>query len=536
MIRESFLPTTGTAAILRRVFSFPVFLGALLVVGIFFGARTSIKDPDTWWHLKVGEQVLREGTLPTGDPYSFTVPGNHWIAYEWLGEVAMAGVERLGGLPALIGLLMALSGTLMVLIYYYSYLRSGNVKAAFVASALMLPAAAVSFNLRPQLFGYIIFLLTLISLEKFRQGQKKTLWLLPALFLLWGNIHGSFVFGMFALGLYWVAGWKEFRWGGLQAEPWSDGQRRHLGLVFLLSLVALTVTPYGTAVAAYPLEMAFFQPLNINNIQEWQPLNISFLAGKICLGFLLFFLLIQVLSHQMRYRVEELGLLLFSVYASWQHIRFVIIFALIFTPFLAALLARWFSAYRAEKDPHWLNAALMGVIVTLGMVFFPSSSELKGEVAKKFPARAVEYLRQNPAPGPVLNEYGWGGYLIWSLSPEHKVFIDGRADIYEYGGVLGDYLQIMSLHGDTLILLRKYNIRACLISNEAPLGTLLAALPEWGKAYSDDMSVLYVRRAGYPGVTDRAHNLGGPIPPAHLTAQILPAPKGPAAASGALRQ
>src|SRR5712692_6297802 len=182
--------------ILRRVFAFPVFLGALLVAGGFLGARTSLADPDTWWHIKVGDAILRNGAWPTTDPYSFTVSGTPWMAYEWLGEVAMAAAARLGGLRAPTVLLVALVGILLLLLYYYAALRSGKSKAAFVACALVLPVAAAFFTLRPQLLGYIFLLITLICLEHYRRGRQWVLWVLPPLFLVWVNTHGTFVFGL----------------------------------------------------------------------------------------------------------------------------------------------------------------------------------------------------------------------------------------------------------------------------------------------------------------------------------------------------
>jgi len=111
-----------------------------------------------------------------------------------------------------------------------------------------------------------------------------------------------------------------------------------------------------------------------------------------------------------------------------------------------------------------------------------------------YPRQAVEYLREHPVAGPMFNEYGWGGYLIWKLGPEHKVFIDGRADIYEYAGVLSDYLRISQLDPDTLFLLRKYEVEGCLLERKAPLATLLAALPDWERVYSDKVSTLFVHK------------------------------------------
>ena len=480
-------------ALLRKALSFPAMLGALLLAGGFVFARLNLTDPDSWWHTRVGEHILSTGTWPTSDFYSFTVPGSDWMAYEWLGEVVMALAMRLSGLQGMAALLIGLSGVLLLLLYYYAYLRSGNVKASLAACLLLLPLAAPIFTLRPQLLGYIFLLSTLICLERFRQGSRKALWFLPGVFLLWVNTHGTFALGLAVLGLYGVSGLMSFARGRLVAERWTPEQRRDLAVVFLLCVLVLPLTPYGTRLAAYPLQMAFFQPVNIANIQEWQPLPFDLLPGKLFLGALLLFVLGQVLF-PLTYRVEEIGLLLVALYAACVHRRFLIFFVLAFAPLLATLLARWVPSYQPTKDRPALNVALLTLIAAIIIGFFPSTQELEEIVAQKFPQKAVEYLRQQPVAGPMLNEYGWGGYLIWSRGPEHRVFIDGRADIYEYSGVLPDYLHITRLHPDALFLLRKYRVEACLLQREAPLGTLLSALPDWDRVYVDELSALFVHK------------------------------------------
>src|ERR1017187_3869137 len=152
---------------LRRIFSFPVFLAAVLAAGAF-GATTWKDAPipagkifvegDTWWHTAVGERILSTHLWPTTDPYSFTVHGNPWMANEWLGEVVMAIAVRWGGLQGLAALLVLLAIAVALLIYYYAWLRSGNAKAAAVATALVLPLAAATFTLRPQMLGSVFLL------------------------------------------------------------------------------------------------------------------------------------------------------------------------------------------------------------------------------------------------------------------------------------------------------------------------------------------------------------------------------------------
>jgi len=486
-------PGINARALLRKCFSFPVLLGALLLAGVFVCGRARLADPDTWWHVAVGERILHTHTWPISDPYSFTARGSDWMASEWLGEVIMALAARLGGLTALTALLIGLAGLLLLLLYCYSFLRTASWKAAFASCLLMLPLAALSFTLRPQLLGYVFLLITLICLECFRQGRGKALWFLPGVFLLWVNTHGTFIFGIMAMGLYWASGLVSFHFGGLEAKRWTTGERRKLAAVFLVCVLALTLTPYGTRPAAYPLQIALSQPVNISNIQEWQPVRFDLWMGKLFLCWVLLFLLAQLFLRP-KYRLEEMVLLFFAVYAAFLHERLLLLFAVVFAPVLAAVLARWVTAYNVAKDRCGLNAALLVVIVAGLLALFPTLGELEREVEKKYPVRAVEYVRQHPLHGHMLNDYGWGGYLIWVAGGELSVFIDGRADAYEHNGVHSDYNRITQVDRQTQFLLLKYDVQACLIKRDAPLATFLAALPDWEPVYADDLSILFVRR------------------------------------------
>jgi hypothetical protein len=395
-------------------------------------------------------------------------------------------------------LLIAITGIFLLLLYYYCYLCSGNVKAAFVACAVILVPTAICFSLRPQLFGYAFLLVTLICLERFRRGRQKALWVLPLVFALWANTHGSFVFGLMVLGTYWAAGSLHFNLSSLESVRWTPQQGRHIGLISLLSVLALNLTPYGTRLLAYPFQMAFSQPVNIANVQEWRPMPFELLPGKMFLGMVLLFLLAQVLW-RLTYPLEDFALLLFAIYAACVHRRFILFFALLFAPWLARLLARWAPRYYAERDPYALNFILI-VMIAAGMAkFFPSNRELDRVMANGFPKGAVDYLRQHPAPGPLFNEYFWGGYLIQSLAPQQKVFIDGRADVYEDNGVFSDYLLITSLDNRTLSLLHKYGVKACLIDSKSPLAAFLGSLPDWERVYGNNTSVLFFRKERAPG-------------------------------------
>jgi len=135
----------------------------------------------------------------------------------------------------------------------------------------------------------------------------------------------------------------------------------------------------------------------------------------------------------------------------------------------------------------------MALVFAAMVRYFPTAAEMRQSVSRQYPVRAVEYLRQHPLPGPMYNTYGYGGYLIWSL-PGHRVFVDGRADVYERGGAYADYLQVSNLRPAAFAVLRSYGIQSCFLERSEPLATVLSASPEWRQVYSDDLSVLFVLR------------------------------------------
>ena len=488
------LPAAAPRAALQRVFSFPVMLGAVLVGATATISRTFFVDPDVWWHIKQGAFILATHQVPRADIYSQTLGGRPWIAYEWLGDVVLAITERLGGMTGLETLLILLGSAILIALYALSTVRSGNSKAAFAATAATFVLASVSFNLRPQMLGYLFLILTLIALERFRQGHRRGLWTLPILMLLWVNAHGSWVVGLGIITVYLVSGLVEFQFGDIEARRWSNSDRLQLIVVLALCASATLVTPYGTTLAKYPFEVAFSRPLGVANVVEWRPMPFNLLAGKIFLVMLLGSIVLQIAYH-FAWRLEEIVLFLFAAAVASLHIRFLLIFVPLFIMRLAVVLARWIPKYDQDKERPYLNVLFMAIILALTLRYFPSRDELLRNVGESYPLAAVEYLNRHSVPGPMYNAYGFGGFLVWSRGPAHKVFIDGRSELYEREGVLADFLEIMNVRPDALSLLQKYGIQSCLLEHDEPLATFLAALPDWRKVYEDHTSILFVRRS-----------------------------------------
>jgi hypothetical protein len=386
-----------------------------------------------------------------------------------------------------------------LLIYYYAWLKCKECKAAFIATVAVVPLAMLSMTVHPQLFGYAFLLMTLVCLERFQQGHRRALWLLPPVFLLWVNTHGSFVLGFMAIGLYWASGLVDFSWGGLHTERWALSDRIRLELAALISVLMLPITPYGTRLATVPVDYAFSLPGNMAHVQEWQPIDFSQWQGKWFLLLVIIFVL-ALLTLRLRCSLVETAFFLFAVYETCVHVRFAIVFAIIFAPMLAALITRWIDPYNRALDKYALNAVLILAMVFMWVRYYPSAADLEQKVVSNFPVEAVHYLRQHPLQGPMLNSYGFGGYLIWAKVPHQGVFIDGRGDLYERTGVFADFRRIVDLTPETQPLLRRYGIQSCLLQRSTPLANFLSADPHWTRVYQDDVAEMFVR----DGVSNKA--------------------------------
>jgi hypothetical protein len=108
------------------------------------------------------------------------------------------------------------------------------------------------------------------------------------------------------------------------------------------------------------------------------------------------------------------------------------------------------------------------------------------------PVGAVEFINAHHLSGRMLNDYVYGGYLIWA-APEHPVFVDGRSDVFEWTGVLSDFLKWATLQSDPKTLLDKYKVDFCLLAKQSPMVRVLPLLGNWKSVYSDANSVIFVR-------------------------------------------
>jgi hypothetical protein len=309
------------------------------------------------------------------------------------------------------------------------------------------------------------------------------------IFCVWINCHGSRLIGLAVYLIFLAGGLVPRDIGRLEAHPWSGPELRKLLFAGAGAVAALFVNPFGPRLVWYPFNMMLNVRLAVANVQEWTSVNFSDGRGKL-VAFVLGLILLSAWAGRKRWRIDDALLTVFVLYAGLAHLRFLLLGGMVLPWVVAPHLGR-LSDYDPRQERRVVNGALLALVLCSVAVLFPSAARLQASVSEHFPAGAVQFLRTHPQPGRMFNHYGWGGYLEWYL-PEAKVFVDGRADIFEYNGSLKDFFDADVLRNSQEIMDR-YQVNYVLYPADAAFTYYLSKMPQWNRIYGDAKAVIYRR-------------------------------------------
>src|SRR6185312_9331053 len=471
------------------VFSFPVVRVVLLVMMTVFTFHGRFNATDTWWDLKTGEIIWNTHRVPTVDTFSFTTNHHAVVPHEWLAQLTIYAAYHLGGYTGMAVWFCVFASLLSIAAYVLCWLYSGSGRLAFLGALGIWFFATMGFTIRAQLIGYLLLLCELLIVWLGHARNRKWFLLLPPLFAIWVNTHGSFLLGLTVLGIVLACSFLEFQTGLLVSQRWAHRQRNMLAGAIILSIGALFINPVGVAQITYPINVMFSLPLNTHFISEWPPAPFDDPRAWGLLGIAGLILLVPLLK-RVELTLQELLLVALGFGMAVQHERMVFVFGILAMPVLSRLLARAWDRYNPDRNRVLLNALVITIALWVTVKRFPTSRELIEQVDKGNPVKALSFIRRSGLSGRMLNDYNYGGYLIWA-APERKVFADGRGDVYEWTGVFADYMKFNLLRQDPTVLLDKYRIDYCLLVNDAPISRVMRLLPGWKSVYSDDMSIVF---------------------------------------------
>jgi len=465
----------------------------LLAAGILWLSARAIVEPDIWWHLRNVAYFFQHHSFPLVDTYSFGAAGSPWLDHEWLSEIPLFLGFRAMGLRGMLAVYFAVLVLIYAAVYYRAFRAGADCLSASIATLLAVFLGIVSIGPRPLLFGWLCLMGLLLVLDRF-QRSGNGIWLLPPLFALWINLHGSWVFGVVVFVIVIASGLVGGEWGLVVARRWSGAKLKKLLAGFAASLAALFVNPFGYRLVLYPFDLLFRQPANMKYIQEWHTVDFTKGSGKLTM-IVIFGCLAAALFSRRRWRLDEVLLMAFALWAGLSHVRLLFFTGLIVAPIFAPRL-QLFQPYDHELDKPWLNAGIMAALVGWMIFSFPSAAKLQQQVNDQFPAGALEFMQRQHVNGKMFNPDAWGGYMEWT-APALKPFTDSRADIFVYNGTFDDYVKAVMIESPVEIL-DKYQFDYVLAEPKQPLSYLLAHSPGWQTIYSDKVAVVLERSAAEP--------------------------------------
>ncbi|MEQ1705894.1 MAG: hypothetical protein ABL867_07995 [Rickettsiales bacterium] len=477
-----------------------------------------LQDYDMGWHIAAGDLIRSSGALPKHDSWSFSGSEQIWYNVSWLWDVILSFVHEKTGLQGLFVFTSALPAMLVALLVASLHSRGSFGVNAQIFVAMITAYAMFEFATgRPQVIGMFLALAFHHILHHSRSNPTTwKLFLLPLLMVLWLNLHGSFFVGFIIIGAYGLeaiytiikthtdsinfAHCKQYLNHFINSEKKWFWRLFYVGLA---CLAAIPLNPYGFGIINDVLVRTSSSVVT-KYIMEWQP----FVFGSV-MGASLWFVAIVFFGNMRVSNVPVADKILAVVWLVLMllSVRYVGFLSILGAPYLAANLpADDLKDENTRKLLVWINnlnysrviLALIPIIVISSYFLLPVlGKEHYVEKAEKSPLPAISFVMENYAGKRVLNDYDFGGRIIYESKGKFPVFMDGRAVTVYNEKILSDFMAFVTLEKDWQKTLEPYQIDVILLAKgrdfvkdyEKGLYN-----DQWQEVYSDKVASVYVRK------------------------------------------
>ena len=498
---------------MRRTRGVYVAIGAFL---IFLWLSTALSwDYDLGFRLKTGELILTQG-FPRTDPYSYTMPGFPYVEHAWGVGVIWASLYQWSGTYGIAlfqTMLFALTITVTLTRVHKTTVkhRSSNFQkllsqtfnlsnlqififhpATILAVAVILPF----YGIRAHVAGWLAFaLLFWIIFDRIRWRTR--CWILPVLFFLWANMHGSFLAGLLILIL--AMGIRTIEKRKIDLSDTS---------IVVLSTAVTLLNPYGMEIWREVM-MTMLDAQLSSRINEWQP---AYTHADLAFPAYLIMALVFISKYRNRFTSEEKVISGFSLTAAFWSSRNIPIFTIVSLPLLIRSITYFskdIAGIRSAPERFrrsWRTVQIGTIFILAIAIGINISHVIRFHRGSVYPQKAVEFIQHNRQNGNIFAPMHWGGYLIFYY-PEKKVFVDGRMVSWrwrehppqELGSAFDDYVNIVSGRVDYNPYFSQYRIETVIWNNPErpdtyrfiertfPLLEFSFGMPMYGKGFIEQL-------------------------------------------------
>jgi hypothetical protein len=431
-----------------------------------------VSGNDIWFHLRLGQEIWKNQSIPRWDYHSFTSSGISYINQSWLAQLIFFGIYQVSGflgLQILHILLISLTFLFIILIS-----RPKNIHLTLLLIAILFPLALKLDEIRPYYFTWVF-----LSLEVYLIHKRK-LFLLPLIFLFWANLHNGFLLGIGLLLFY-------------SLKEYFSTKKFNFLLLFLLSLLTSFFTPYGPKIYLYPLTQG--RSPELLYINEWQPFAVTSIFFWIYFVYIITLIIACFKQKLFKTNLFELIFIITISIFGYSSQRHSFIIALVLVPFYIQYLGPFFQKF---KNPSYLIACIIPIFFFFANRCSYNLTRFTQIDNTAVPYYGVKFLLDHQITGQVFNHYGFGGYLLWA-NPSQKVFIDSRQEIYPGQPTL-EFMAVISSSPIWNDILNKYQINYIIIRPDQKLNQVLLNHPDWDLVYFDSTSIIYLRHGTFPEI------------------------------------
>lgn len=481
-------------------------------VFLFPGYQKFFLDSDAGWHIRAGERMIAARTLPVTEPFSFTMQGAPWFAWEWGADVVIGTIHQKWGLSGVVFFYACAIAAGVWLWFRLNWLVGGNFLLACVFSAPMISAMTLHWLARPHVLSWLFLLGAMMFAEKLRREPRLTKLRISGVALfscLWANIHGSFFFGA-AIALVYALGTFLGRLIWQPAETPQAKWQPYLK-VALISAAATFLNPYG-----WNLHIHVFRYLTdselLSRIGEFQSFNFH-TAGAFQLTVVLG---LAALGGVLAIVQKDLPVFFLStllIGAAIHSARGLPLVALLLLPVANGEITKSLHGWRGLRQP--VERAVAGfldysvrlraidaragglawapvLLILCGFLLrSPAIAAKTGFPAAEFPVAAASAVESLPRDARILSPDKFGGYLIYRFDGRRKVFFDGRSDLYG-AEFLKQCGRLMQARPGWQKIMESFHFDDALLPNDYPL---IPALEQtgWKPVYRDAVCTLLTR-------------------------------------------
>ncbi len=476
-------------------------LTALLLLVCAGYYAVPLADSDFWWHIAAGREILHTGGLPDVDPFGVfpaadPIRNDTVLKGQWLGQVVLYGLYRMGGIDAVVAFRVAVLLICIALIYARARLLSaGHPLALWAVLALVALNAGGFGGERPQLLSFLFAALFFVCIDLARQRRDwRWLWALPPITVLWANSHGGVILGVVLLGLWSALGWLDRSLPPRERRQWLAVS----GVVFLASLL----TPNGiqTYLYLFQLEGSVLQQRTSEYTSTLQLYELGLVWQQVWVyGY---FLLVAAGLAGLLWlrRWQEAAMVAFLAAISISSYRYFAFLLFLAAPYLMLGLGRlmpaWLSGLASPRRVLALAATLLLAVLATGVV--RGTVFQSGLHKMAYPVAIADFVERQKLGGRAFNNLEWGGYLLWRLGGQVQPYIDGRMlDMSRFP----PYTHILWATPQGVQWFDRYNFQLVILPYHGrfnpqryKLIDYLSQRRDWRLAYRDAQGVVFVRR------------------------------------------